>query len=117
MHRLSNQTEVCPQPWILSNVKMLQVFEVVLQVVGQKSCTSLANVASWNDKIDETEKVLAEAQGKTDAMNETYNAAVESAGGDETKAMLALEPDSQAGIETWVPNLSSVQAAVENTNG
>ena len=72
---------------------------------------------SWNSKIDETEKVLAEAQGKTDAMNETYNAAVESAGGDETKAMLALEPDSQAGIETWVPNLSSVQAAVENTNG
>jgi hypothetical protein len=72
---------------------------------------------SWNSKIDETEKILAEAQGKTDAMNETYNAAVESAGGDETKAMLALEPDSQAGIETWVPNLSSVQAAVENTNG
>lgn len=72
---------------------------------------------SFNDKIDETEKVLAEAQGKTDAMNETYNAAVESAGGDETKAMLALEPDSQAGIESWVPNLSSVKAAVENTNG
>ena len=73
--------------------------------------------ASWNDKIDETEKVLAEAQGKTDAMNETYNAALESAGGDDTKAMLALEPDSQAGIDTWVPNLSSVKAAVENTNG
>ena len=72
---------------------------------------------SWNSKIDQTEKILAEAQGKTDAMNETYNAAVESAGGDETKAMLALEPDSQAGIETWVPNLGSVQAAVENTNG
>jgi hypothetical protein len=73
--------------------------------------------ASWNDKVDETEKVLAEAQGKTDAMNETYNAALESAGGDDTKAMLALEPDSQAGIDTWVPNLSSVKAAVENTNG
>jgi hypothetical protein len=72
---------------------------------------------SWNSKIDETEKVLAEAQGKTDAMNETYDAAVESAGGDETKAMLALEPDSQAGIDTWVPNLGSVKAAVENTNG
>ena len=72
---------------------------------------------AWNDKVDQTEKALAESQAKTDAMNETYNAAVESAGGDETKAMLALEPDSQAGIETWVPNLSSVKAAVENTNG
>ena len=65
MHRLSNQTEVCPQPWILSNVKMLQVFEVVLQVVGQKSCTSLANVASWNDKIREQHSTIRTAlQGR-----------------------------------------------------
>lgn len=65
MHRLSNQTEVCPQPWILSNVKMLQVFEVVLQVVGQKSCTSLANVASWNDKIREQHSTMRTAlQGR-----------------------------------------------------
>lgn len=32
--------------------------------------------AAWNSKIDDTEKVLAEAQGKTDAMNQTFDEAV-----------------------------------------
>ena len=73
--------------------------------------------AEWNNKIDEAQFALAEAQEKTNAMNNTYNEAVQSAGGDETKAMLALEPDSQAGVDAWVPNMNSVKAAVENTNG
>ena len=73
--------------------------------------------AEWNNKVDEAAFALADSQAKTDAMVNSYDEAVASAGGDDTKAMLALEPDSQAGIESWVPNASSVKAAVENTNG
>lgn len=65
MNGLGNQTEIRAESWVLSNVKMLQVFEVVLQVVGQKSCTSLANVASWNDKIREQHSTMRTAlQGR-----------------------------------------------------
>ena len=65
MNGLGNQTEICAESWVLSNVKMLQVFEVVLQVVGQKSCTSLANVASWDDEIREQHSTIRTAlQGR-----------------------------------------------------
>ena len=47
---------------------------------------------SFNDKIDQTEKILAEAQGKPDAMNDTFDAAVESNGGDVTKTIIEQNP-------------------------
>jgi hypothetical protein len=46
-------------------------------------------------QIDETEKILAEAQAKTDAMNETFDAAVEANGGDMTKTLIEQNPGDQ----------------------
>ena len=57
---------------------------------------------SFNDKIDETEKVLAEAQGKTDAMNETFDAAVEASGGDVTTAIIEQNPGGTGNAATDV---------------
>lgn len=47
------------------------------------------------DKIAQTEKILAEAQAKTDAMNETFDAAVEANGGDMTKTLIEQNPGDQ----------------------
>jgi hypothetical protein len=57
---------------------------------------------SWNSKIDETEKVLAEAQGKTDAMNETFDAAIETNGGDVTKTIIEQNPGGTGNAATDV---------------
>lgn len=46
-------------------------------------------------QIDQTEKILAEAQAKTDAMNETFDAAVEANGGDMTKTLIEQNPGDQ----------------------
>ena len=43
-------------------------------------------------KIEETEKALAEAQGKTDAMNKTFDDAVAANGGDVTKTIIEQNP-------------------------
>ena len=48
------------------------------------------------------QKVLAEAQGKTDAMNETYNAAIEANGGDVTKTIIEQNPGGTGNVETDV---------------
>jgi len=47
------------------------------------------------DKIEQTEKILAEAQAKTDIMNETFDAAVEANGGDVTKTLIEQNPGDQ----------------------
>jgi hypothetical protein len=57
---------------------------------------------SFNDKIDETEKVLAEAQAKTDAMNQTFDAAVEANGGDMTKTLTEQNPGGTGNAATDV---------------
>ena len=54
------------------------------------------------DKVAETEKVLAEAQGKTDAINETFDAAIEDNGGDVTQTIIEQNPGGTGDAATDV---------------
>lgn len=60
------------------------------------------DAAFEQDKVAETEKILAEAQAKTDAMNETFDAAVESNGGDVTKTIIEQNPGGTGNAATDV---------------